>query len=100
MTKDGIVGKTSGGRQAKEKVSTTDDSFHTCTWTTLLDRTEKKSITSPVPSALGIVHYIDEIVDPIDLKAWSMTADGITLLLARVKQLHWQRKIIVGRARD
>lgn len=63
MTKDGVVGKTSGGRQTKEKVSTTDDSFHTCTWTTLLDRTEKKSITSPVPSALGIVHYIDEIAD-------------------------------------
>lgn len=56
-----------------------------------------------ISGAFGLrtpVHYIDGIADPIDLKAWSMTADGITLLLARVKQLRWQRKIIVGRARD
>lgn len=48
--------------------------------------------------ALGALHRRG-ITDPIDLKTWSMKADGITLLLARVKQLRWQRKII-GRARD
>lgn len=42
VTKDGIVGKTSCGRQAKERISTTNDSFHTCTRTASLDRTERE----------------------------------------------------------